>query len=164
MKPAVTRIGLVVLVLVVWGAVIARALVKPPIPDLPEAVTLPDPKHPPTERSGPIQFRLARDPFIGRTTDRMTTSVGNRPRSETRGTTKPPPPAPVNQPDQRIEYIGYIRSDKGTGNTCVLLAVNGKEVIATVGVNTNGLEVTEATPRSVTIQRNGKELIIPRKS
>lgn len=163
MKAKFIRIGLGVLVLAIWGAVIGRAIrTKPPE----SLVDIEQPKPVPTEpvsEVGPIVFVLSRDPFLGSPT--VTPRTRTNAELPTKGRpTRPikvaPQPASTPAVKHTVEYLGFIKNASSTGTAYVMLGIDGRSQLIMVGKEVMGVSVTEAGPHTATIAQNGTEEVL----
>lgn len=164
MKQKVTRIGLILLVFAVWGAVIARAFVRPTAIETPIVSGPASPAPLTAEEPEPIAFTLSRDPFLGHVDRPQRKVVEQAPRTNTPPRqTRPAPPPAATKNTVVIDYIGYIRNASANGTTCVILSIGGKEHVVGVGKTIQGVVVKEATAQELILVRDGVEERLERK-
>lgn len=163
MKQKATRIGLALLVLLVWGAVIARAFQKPASDSAAEAPAIEHAPPPVEVAPEPLRFAIERDPFLDRQIEHP--PVRTKPTTAHPPVKKPRPmfvaPPPAVAPKATIAYVGFIRRSGAEGMSCVILRINGREQVVAMGGSVQGIEVQNATAQVVSIRRNGEIEQIP---
>jgi len=158
MKQRGTRGLLFLLVLAIWGAVVARAFRKPP-----ETATLgAQPSTPATTTIDSIPritvFELDRDPFLGdgRSVHKPVVHHGQAtPIHATVKRTETVVPPPRHR--STVQYLGYVKRKDLSGPAYVIVRVDGREQVIGVGREVAGIRVKEATPTVLVIEREGAE-------
>jgi len=165
MKQKATRVGLALLVLLVWGAVIARAFLRPNV----ELTTIPATstgKLSTTKIAPPVagKFALERDPFLGDLPDPIRANRTTHAARTSRSPSSPKTPVvPQSPPASKplITYMGFLKNSGPTGTVCVILGINGTEQVFAVGKESMGIRVQEATSEAVMILCQGTMETVP---
>jgi len=166
MNPKLLRIGLVLVALGVWGAVLVKAFFRRPVEVVETELAGPATMKAAVERPAPTPLDLhwERDPFLDGsasiTAQRTSTSI-TAAQPPTNNTIKPNKsvaavPAPsVNWPS--IVYKGALNASGTPAKRVALLAIEGRDVVLRSGEQQNGIALVALEADSVVI-RNGQEL------
>ena len=163
MNPKLLRIGLVLVALGVWGAVVVKAffrarpvVAETPVPATPLAATAP-----PLPVSAPLDLHWPRDPFldggVSPSVEHTRTTVTHAAISITAPKAPPVPAAvvaPVHWP--AIVYKGALNVSGPRGKRVALLAIDGRDVALRAGEEQHGIALVSVEHDSVVL-RNGPE-------
>lgn len=160
------RIGLGVLVLGIWGAVIARALHRPGsneegLVDRPTAPSLPAATSGDTMDAIPA---FPRDPFLDDRAVAVQRPVTTGPPTTSRKTAPtPPPPPPSTRPWPKVTYKGTMRAKGDPSTTVAFLSVEGRDLLIKQGNESNGLGVVRMDADSIVLRWSGEERVFARR-
>jgi hypothetical protein len=158
MKQKATRIGLAVLVLLVWGAVIARAFQRPKASEveMPVAVTLTEAM----DRDTIVAMEplhLAYDPFLDGSAGvrRTTTAPDNNTTSSDRTSKRSPAPTVVEAPRAwpKVIYHGIVSNADEDARRVGFLSIDGAHHMLKPGAEVAGLVVVEVRRDSAIVLR-----------
>ncbi|MCB0770936.1 MAG: hypothetical protein KDC00_11085 [Flavobacteriales bacterium] len=165
MNQKVVRVALAVLVLLIWGAVIARALRGKKSPPS-HVTTAKAPKVPDTLSThvDAIRFDLVRDPFLGDPAPRPRAKAVTRtqPLKSPSATTSPPKAAPTAAHAVPVEYLGYMRSGSDATSAFAMVKIGVRQHLIRVGTTEHDIHVRSANANSVVIIQDGKEVTLKR--
>ncbi|MBS1580901.1 MAG: hypothetical protein JST66_01750 [Bacteroidetes bacterium] len=160
------RIGLGVLVLGVWGAVIARALHRPGS-DAEGLVDRPTAPSPPAATSGDTADAIPafpRDPFLDdRAVAVQHPTATTPPASSRKAPPVPPPPPPPTRAWPKVTYKGTMRAKGDPSTTVAFLSVEGRDLLIKQGNESNGLGVVRMSADSIVLRWSGEERVFARR-
>lgn len=168
MNPKLLRIGLVLVALGVWGAVLVKAFFRRPVEAPMEQAAIPARQAtaaaPATE--APLALNWPRDPFLdgsGARPTARTAPVAATARNV--ATVAPaahapsPAPAPAAHWPQ-LAYKGALNVSGPPGKRVALLAIDGRDVALRAGGEHNGLRVVSVLSDSVVLSLNNTERVL----